>query len=278
MPETSICGLTDSVRVGPLPDSDPDPTVAPGSARISISSAADDDPVSAWLDNNLNPSVVYERHDSTKETTNPKSNNNNSNPNPKNSRSNSQRFSSSGGGAGGTNLKAEGPIFGLPARIRHVNCSVSRRPPPPSTSGRIFPKKKKPIESEPEPTSPKVSCFGKVSSDRERTTTTKDPDPKPGCLACLFSCGGVRRPKLLEEEDDDDVVEMKSSSTYLNKSGVSVETSTAAAAAPGLGGMKRFSSGRRPASWGGEGDDDFGIDRESVFGRRSVGCLEERGD
>lgn len=277
MPETSICGLTDSVRVGPLPDPDPDPTLAPDSARISISSAADD-PVSAWLDNNLNPSVVYERHDSTKETTNPKSNNNNnnSNANPKNSRSNSQRFSSSGGGAGGTNLKAEGPIFGLPARIRHVSCSVSRRPPPPSTSGRIFPKKKKPIESEPEPTSPKVSCFGKVSSDRERTTTTatKDPDPKPGCFACLFPCGGGRRPKLLEE-DDDDVVEMKSSSTYLSKSGVPVETAAAAAAAPGLGGMKRFSSGRRPASWGGEGDDDFGIDRESVFGRRSVGCLEE---
>ncbi|KAJ6796802.1 Uncharacterized protein M6B38_220335 [Iris pallida] len=266
MPETSICGLAGDVRVGPTPD--PDPNLPPESVRVPIHSIGG----------------VYERDDSAKESTNPKSNNNNNNPNANakvatgGSRSASQR---------GTNLKAEGPIIGLPGRIRHVSCSVSRRPPPSSTSSRIFPKKKKAVP-ESEPTSPKVSCFGKVSSDREqveRKDKRRDPNRRPGWwahLAAFFlSCacggggggGGGRRRKLL----DDDGTEAKSANGKI-KSTTPAATRLAAVPAeeppvPGLGGMKRFASGRRSTAWVSEGE--FDIDRDAVLARRSVGSIQE---
>ncbi|KAJ6800856.1 uncharacterized protein M6B38_202335 [Iris pallida] len=267
MPETSICGLAGDVRVGPTPD--PDPSLPPESVRVPIHSIG---------------GGVYERDDSAKESTNPKSNNNpnpNANANAKvaagGSRSASQR---------GTNLKAEGPIIGLPGRIRHVSCSVSRRPPPPSTSSRIFPKKKKAVPQS-EPTSPKVSCFGKVSSDRERVERKdkrRDPNRKPGWwahLAAFFlscACGGSgggrrRRRKLL----DDDGTEAKPANGKI-KSTTPAATRLAAVPVeeppvPGLGGMKRFASGRRSAAWASEGE--FDIDRDAVLARHSVGSIQE---
>lgn len=263
MPETSICGLAGDVRVGPTPD--PDPNLPPESVRVPIHS--------------IGGGGVYERDDSAKESTNPKSNNNNPNASARvaagGSRSTSQR---------GTNLKAEGPIIGLPARIRHVSCSVSRRPPPPSTSSRIFPKKKKAVP-ESEPTSPKVSCFGKVSSDRERVERKRkkrDPDRKPGWwapLAAFFlSCaggggGGRRRRKLL----DDDMTEARSTNGKKSTTTVAPRLALGGPAeeppVPGLGGMKRFASGRRSAAWASE--DEFDIDRDAVLARRSVGSIQE---
>lgn len=51
---------------------------------------------------------------------------------------------------------------------------------------------------------------------------------------------------------------------------------------PGLGAMRRFASGRRSASWGGNGDEEVDFDLGMVDqgsaacnGRRSVGSLDE---
>ncbi|KAG1369697.1 hypothetical protein COCNU_15G000630 [Cocos nucifera] len=235
-----------------------------------------------WTDLN----VVYDRDDSTKGNTNPKSQNSNSKP----PRSNSQRFSG--------NLKTKAPILGLPNKIQHSGYlgRSARRP----TNGRIFPKKKPPgggcrksAVPEEEPGSPKVSCFGKVLSERERqrcrqqgqrstpAAAEEGEEKNSGCwasLAAVFRCyGGVERAACVEE----------SSASPPSGGGAAKGRGPPPPemAAPGLGGMMRFSSGRRPASWDGDLDleaDEGGhvawsgpLDGEGMWARRSVGSLED---
>ncbi|PUZ53843.1 hypothetical protein GQ55_5G082800 [Panicum hallii var. hallii] len=88
-------------------------------------------------------------------------------------------------------------------------------------------------DGEVEPRSPKVSCIGKVLSDRERHGRRRRR--RRGWwhgVAAMFRCdgcgrvpGGASRKVALEDDDGDEQQ-------------------------PGIAGMRRFKSGRRAASWG----------------------------
>ncbi|RWV98094.1 hypothetical protein GW17_00039084 [Ensete ventricosum] len=194
---------------------------------------------------------VYDREESTKGLTNPKSAQANSK-----SRSSSERFSA----------PRKPPIIGLPAKVQTSGYGgrCTRR----STQGRIFPKKggrgggRKSAVPEREPGSPKVSCFGKVGSERERERARRQLEQQRGsvvepelrgCCAgfmAILGLGGVGRrvPEV--------VVEQSSSPprrSVLEKT-VKKEAATAPYPAGLGGGMRRFSSGRRAASWGEEAE------------------------
>lgn len=238
-----------------------------------------------WADIN----AVYVRDDSTKGNTNPKSQHANQKQQQQQQQqpSNSQRFSG--------NLKPKAPIIALPNKMQLG--TTARRPP----NARMANKKKrsgfgrKSAVPPPEPGSPKVSCFGKVllDGDRDRsqhrrpdsaTSSAADGEGRQlrssGCLtwlARIFLCG---RPVFREREDDESSAPPEKIVPW------SVRVSSAAAVEgapeaepPGLGAMRRFSSGRRPQSWGGDEDSDgkmrlplsAPLDREGDVGRRSVG-------
>uniref|UniRef100_A0A453FZH4 Uncharacterized protein n=1 Tax=Aegilops tauschii subsp. strangulata TaxID=200361 RepID=A0A453FZH4_AEGTS len=173
----------------------------------------------------LNP--IYERDDSTKGSTNPKSSaaaGGACNPVPLKARSNSARV------AGGP-AAATATFFGLPARIRPA---FTRRQP---SQGRILPDKRSGGTGE-EPRSPKVSCIGKVLSDRERCGRRRQRRWWRG-VAAVFRCGGgcasrgvgggAGKKMALEESEYDE------------------EEKEASVAA-----MRKFKSGRRAATWGEE--------------------------
>ncbi|XP_010906972.1 uncharacterized protein [Elaeis guineensis] len=229
-----------------------------------------------WADRN----AVYGRNDSTTGSTNPKS----SNARRGSAASNSQLVS--------TNLKANTPIIGLPGKIQHSGFDGrnARRPP----RIRIFPKKKarraegggrgKSAVPESEPGSPKVSCFGKVLSDRERERRRREglraaEGEWEGwrCSAgfgAIFRCGGGGQ--TAEEE-----AERKITVPPRNIPALAASVPESLADAPVLGEMKRFVSGRRAASWGAEAEAEAEAEagaggktvRVGVWGRRSVGSV-----
>ncbi|CAL4982413.1 unnamed protein product [Urochloa decumbens] len=206
---------------------------------------------------------VYDRDDSLKENTNPKCILKNHNPH--HNGGSSQRFSG--------NLKpTAAPIIGLSAgklgggrrnQQHHHNY-------PPA----IFPKKAKtggggraPKAAVPEPESPKVSCIGKVLSDRERARLGRPPRTRgssrsPGC------CGGFGFLMRRSRSRNSAVVDQSpppppsllpplAEATRRREATEEVEEETAAAA-PGLGGMRRFASGRRAAEWAADMEEDDG--------------------
>ncbi|KAG1331696.1 hypothetical protein COCNU_02G016640 [Cocos nucifera] len=209
--------------------------------------------VIGWADRN----AVYDRNDSTTGSTNPKSSNA-SRRGP--AASNSQLFS--------TNPKAKAPIIGLPGKIQHSGFDGrnARRPP----RVRIFPKKVRMAEGggrgksavpESEPGSPKVSCFGKVLSDRERERRRREGQRAAEgewdgwrCSAgfvAIFRCGGGGQ--TAEEE-----VEKKITVPPRNIPALAGSVPESPADAPVLGEMRRFVSGRRAASWGAEAEAEAG--------------------
>ncbi|KAM3333930.1 hypothetical protein ACQJBY_028789 [Aegilops geniculata] len=201
----------------PPPPPPPDHDFPPESITIRIGDDA------AFSE--LNP--IYERDDSTKGSTNPKSSaagGGACNPVPLKARSNSTRIA--GAPAAGT-----ATFFGLPARIRPA---FTRRQP---SQGRILPDKRSGGTGE-EPRSPKVSCIGKVLSDRERCGRRRQRRWWRG-VAAVFRCGGgcasrgvgggAGKKMALEESEYDE------------------EEKEASVAA-----MRKFKSGRRAATWGEE--------------------------
>ncbi|KAF7818794.1 uncharacterized protein G2W53_024249 [Senna tora] len=214
-----------------------------------------------WWDRN----AVYERKESTKANSNSNSN----------SVSNSQRFS--------LNLKSKAAIIGLPKpqKPSFVDAKNRRCHKPGST--RLFPKRSASVgKSETgliEPSSPKVSCMGKVRSKRDRnrklrtrqsscsesTATTQDQKSarserrKSGffeSLRAIFRSG--RRGNTIRKSDPspvDSTPRRKSKNTQSSSADASfVESnprkSVSESEPPGLGGMMRFASGRRSESWG----------------------------
>ena len=188
---------------------------------------------------------VYDRDDSLKENTNPKCLLKN---HPHHNGS-SQRFSG--------NLKpTAAPIIGLSGKL---GARRQHHHHPPA----IFPKKAKtggggraPKAAVPEPESPKVSCIGKVLSDRERARLGRAPRPRggsrpPGC------CGGLGF-LMLESRSRNNAVDCVGQSPPLpplaeaarrseaKVAGAEAEEETAA---QGLGGVRRFASGRRAPEW-----------------------------
>uniref|UniRef100_A0A0E0JRC9 Uncharacterized protein n=1 Tax=Oryza punctata TaxID=4537 RepID=A0A0E0JRC9_ORYPU len=208
-------------RMPPPPP--PDPDFPPESITIPIGDEV------AFSE--LNP--IYDRDDSTKGSTNPKSAAGAcSNPIPAKSRSNSTRIA--GAPAAATTF------FGLPASIRPA---FTRRRP---SQGRILPDKRsgggggssRRGDGEEEPRSPKVSCIGKVLSDRERYGRSRGRRWWRGLVAVLLCGGGCScqgggggrhaRKKVALDEDHHDGDDDKQQ---------------------GIAAMRRFKSGRRTASW-----------------------------
>jgi hypothetical protein len=203
-----------------------------------------------WFDRN----AFFERNESTKgssNSTNPTVN--------QSSKATSQRFSKTG-------------LIGLP-KTQKTNYVDSKRRNQKSSNIRLFPSKrsgssKKSTVLLTEPSSPKVSCMGRVRSKKGRCRSkrehvavkpvTESPLPiqrKKGIYSGLVS--------LFRKER-----RHRNKSTVKTNDPVSDEKTTprrkshevTGSDPPSLGGMTRFVSGRRSSSWG---TDDFEIVRQS---------------
>lgn len=215
-----------------------------------------------WFDRN----AFLERKESTKA-----SNSKNLNPsvNPSYSRSNSQRFS--------VNLKSKAAILGLPKTQRNTHVDSKYRQCKPANI-RLFPKRSSSGGRTPgavpvaEPSSPKVSCIGRVRSKRCRSrrrssaAATRSEKPvavvqpektgkgqKPGIISritSLFRSEGSRRRKNNKSsvKFNEHLENSASRRSSVTVNPVNSEPATPSAP-PALGGMNRFASGRRSESW-----------------------------
>ncbi|XP_048570222.1 uncharacterized protein At1g76070-like [Triticum urartu] len=208
----------------------------------------------AWAD----VGGVYDRDDSLKENTNPKCLLKAHNPSAPGQHHHhhhngaaSQRFSG--------NLKpTAAPIIGLSGKLGQGGARRTHQQHPPA----MFPKKAKtggggrnprPAVPEDEPSSPKVSCIGKVLSERERARRRPRPPPSErppsGCCPGLgFLMRRSRSRKSAVESVDWSPPPPPPAAR--RREAKAAETEEAAPApAPGLGGVMRFASGRRAADW-----------------------------
>ncbi|XP_075515949.1 uncharacterized protein LOC142550772 [Primulina tabacum] len=240
----------------------------------------DDPPVSFWLSKDaeydwLDRNAFYDRKDSTRGNSN--STNLNPHVKPTNSYHNSQRFSA--------NLKSKAFIIGLPKTQKATFVDSScRRTCKPSTNARLFPKRTasagKSTIAVTEPGSPKVSCTGRVRSKRgrRRSNSSKRSDkPAEKSTACHekpeaeeSKTGVAKKEKKKKTGFYFKVMSIfRSQKTNKNPSRSysrkvaelqaeklpAVEALRKSASIkpapepPGLGGMKRFASGRQSGSW-----------------------------
>lgn len=201
-----------------------------------------------WVDRN----AIFERKESTKPNVTYHSNSNSS----------SQRV-----------LKSKAALIGLP-KTQKNNLFDKRRCKP--TNVRLFPpKRSQSIEKSraqmKEPSSPKVSCIGRVRSKRSRCrqrsehanseVKTKSETKKGFCANFLSFLKSDRRDKSSVKTENLSVKSKKRKDDN-NKSMV---MNDAAMQVPGLGGMTRFASGRRSCEMD-EGDGG----RLSVDSKQSV--------
>lgn len=193
------------------------------------------------------------------------------------SNSSSQRFSST--------LKSKASIIGFP-KTSYVD---SKRRTCKPANIRFFPAKRSESTlksaSVTEPSSPKVSCMGRVRSKRrsrsrrsserskkceifslERSRSNNGEKRKSGfCSRLLSIFRSNRSNKKLASSSTDKTLGSKSTTEPINplRKSKSVSVGKTRGGAPvsvepvfsepaGLGGMKRFSSGRRSESWGGD--------------------------
>lgn len=220
-----------------------------------------------WWDRN----AVYERKESTKGNN---SNSTNLNPSLK---SNSQRIS--------LNLKSKAAIIGLPKpqKPSFVDAKNRRNHKPGNT--RLFPKRSvsvgKSESSVNEPSSPKVSCMGRVRSRRDRNRRlrsrqrssdsaaakeklVRSRSRKPGFFESFRAIFRSRRRENQAQKADlppEDSPPRRGQTTKARNSTASgfddasfaesiPRNSVSDSEPPGLGGMKRFASGRRSDAWG----------------------------
>ncbi|CAL4896863.1 unnamed protein product [Urochloa decumbens] len=200
---------------------------------------------------------VYDRDDSLKENTNPKCILKSHNPHHSGS---SQRFSG--------NLKpTAAPIIGLSGKLGGARRQHHQHPPA------IFPKKAKtggggraPKAAVPEPESPKVSCIGKVLSDRERARLGRPPRSRgssrqPGCCGGLGFMMRRSRSRNSAVECVDQSPPPPLAEAARRREMKELEAEQEEEEVPGLGGMRRFASGRRAAEWAAEMEDDGRVAR-----------------
>lgn len=181
------------------------------------------------------------------------------------SNSNSQRFSQ--------NLKSKSKaaaLIGLPKTQKNTFCEKRR-----CKNIRLFPPKRPesvgkstaPIN---EPSSPKVSCIGRVRSKRsrhckpvkkgeknEKPVVRSEPDREEkkiglcGGFLSLFRSDRRRCDGAAVKSEDSSVKSSSHRKKNRNKRCVNVMVSDEPVVEPaGLGGMKRFVSGRRTETWG----------------------------
>ncbi|KAK1300803.1 hypothetical protein QJS10_CPB13g01573 [Acorus calamus] len=222
----------------PPPPPPQDSDLPPESFRLSGDAELD------WVDRN----AVYDRDDSTKGYSNPKSN-----------KSISQRFSCS-------SKPPTVPLIGLtkvePSGYlgRSSRRTGKNRPVRPvllvvrggaAAAGVL------------EPSSPKVSCIGKVRSSGRGSGRKSGPGFWAGFFGPCF--GGGDRAEKEEVIGEPEPVRVKERrGPVFDEPGLDGPT--------GLGGLKRFSSGRRDGSWGGDVEGCGAFDRGvGVWARRGVG-------
>ncbi|KAJ1379828.1 hypothetical protein SESBI_46546 [Sesbania bispinosa] len=233
--------LADGDEPEPHPDSPP--------ASFWLSGDAEYD----WWDRN----AVYERNESTKGN----SISTNLNPN-----SNSQRFSK--------NLKqSKAAIIGLPKPQKTAFADARNRRNHRPGNARLFPKRSASVGGKSEttviePSSPKVSCIGRVRSKRDRNRrlrtrqrqkSSRSQKKKTGFfqgLRAIFRSG--RRGKAVQKSDlpPGDSSTKKRSHSRKARGGSTASRTDASfeesvySEPPGLGSINRFASGRRSESWG----------------------------
>ncbi|KAL5204559.1 hypothetical protein ABZP36_009430 [Zizania latifolia] len=209
----------------------------------------------AWTD----VGGVYDRDDSLKENTNPKCLLKNHPGHNGNGNGASQRFSG--------NLKpTAAPIIGISGKLGQGG---GRKHHPPA----MFPKKAKtggggriPKTAVPEhePSSPKVSCIGKVLSDRERARRGRVPRSPPGMRpgsGCCPVFGSLfrrshSRKNAVECVDQSPPPPPPAAARPTEAKEMEETSESPPALAPALGGMRRFASGRRAAEWAAEMEED----------------------
>lgn len=230
------------------PEPEPHPDSPPESVWLSRDEEFD------WWDRN----AVYERKESTKGNSIP------------NSTSNSQRFS--------LNLKSKAAIIGLPKPQKPSFVDPKNRRSNKPGNIRLFPKRSTSVgkseSSVIEPSSPKVSCYGRVRSKRDRNRKLRNRQRPSSELSAAAHENKARRPKsgFLEsfraifrpgrrentaKNSDLPAVESNPRRKGNNRNGsesfgelISSRNSVSESEPPGLGGMMRFASGRRSESWG----------------------------
>ncbi|XP_054803385.1 uncharacterized protein LOC129306699 [Prosopis cineraria] len=256
--ETLADGHSHQVEEAHLPKNNPDSP--PESFWLSRDEELD------WWDRN----AVYERKESTKGNS---SNSTNLNPSLK---SRSQRVS----------LKSKASIIGLPKPQKpSFGDAKNRRNHKPGNT-RLFPKRSASVgkseSSVIEPSSPKVSCMGRVRSRRDRNRRlrirqrssesgtakeklmrSKSRGRKPGFFESFRAIFRPRRQENKVQKADlppEDSPSSKNRTTLPRNSTASdidasfaeptPRNSVTESEPPGLGGMKRFASGRRSGAWG----------------------------
>ncbi|KAJ6914651.1 hypothetical protein NC651_016816 [Populus alba x Populus x berolinensis] len=216
-------------------------------------------PESFWLSKDaeldwFSTNAYYERKDSTKGNSNSTNLNPNIIPNP--NPSNSQRFSS---------LHTKASIIGLPKtqKSTFVVDKNNRRNCKPGNT-RLFPKRSGSTgKSVVEPSSPKVSCMGRVRSKKDRNrrlrkqqkkeSTKRDKKEKKSFFASFKA--------IFRSKSNNKDISLKSGNVTLHKSSdirdrlpasdrdAPPRRSVGMEPVVGLGGMTRFASGRRSESW-----------------------------
>ncbi|XAR64689.1 Calcium/calmodulin-dependent protein kinase [Bertholletia excelsa] len=217
-------------------------------------------PESFWLSKDaefdwLNRNAFLDRKDSTKR------NSNSMNPNVglnSVSNSSSQRFSA--------NRKSKATMIGLPKtqKTSYVDTTKYKscnKPP----NIRLFPKRPESVGKAPmaEPTSPKVSCMGRVRSKRGRRKSSEPAPAKQAemersvdrkwtgiCrrLMGIFQSGRGRKHAVQTRRPPPTLDSPPRRSVTIKSREFPPNGEMEAAEPPGLGGMMRFSSGRRSTS------------------------------
>ncbi|XP_019156602.1 PREDICTED: uncharacterized protein LOC109153216 [Ipomoea nil] len=165
------------------------------------------------------------------------------------SNSSSQRFA-----------KSKASIIGLPRTQKNNYADSMRRSCSKPANFRLFPPRRAESMGKPvgEPSSPKVSCIGRVRSKRGRRKSSPEKleksrsvggKGKTGFYSRLVSVFLSNRGKKPAESKTEQQTPSRKSAkeTKSRQVPVSIEP---LAEPPGLGGMKRFASGRKSESWG----------------------------
>ncbi|GAB4833379.1 hypothetical protein Ancab_031622 [Ancistrocladus abbreviatus] len=259
------------------PDPTPVPDYAPESFCLSKDAELD------WVSEN----AFIERKDSGKGAAH--STNLNTNPIP-NAQPVSQRNSA--------NFKSKASILGLPKsqKTTYAESKLRRNCRPPSI--RFFPKRcgtssGKSEVAVTEPTSPKVSCMGRVRSkkDRSRRMTNRQKQPesefrRSGSITknktgfwtkfrSIFHSKGHKPEEKSGDEPPQRALDEKKKRSLKKKrefNATPSETTTTPLEPPSLGGVKRFQSGRRSDAWAADVEVDGAksepLDRCSIWERR----------
>lgn len=231
-------------------------------------------PESFWISKDaeldwFNQHAFYERKDSSK------GNSNSTNLNPS-SNSSSQRYT--------LNLKSKASIIGLPKPQKSCYVDPKNRRMCKTGNTRLFPKRSGSVGKSAaplvEPSSPKVSCMGRVRSKRDRSrrlrnrkgssqpVVEKEKSPvkrKTGFFAsfrAIFRSGcrdnsahAIATPRAESPPRKSAIIEGRHSTVSdidVSYAESLPRKSLSEIEPPGLGGMKRFASGRKSDGWAGD--------------------------